>query len=101
MHGDVSLVSGWLNFGGGKPHEQNTDRTEVAIDPRNGLVEVAILTEEIWTVYSSAGNYLELNSYLKEWMHQDAINDLTEKLPWPKFWYLSWQPKGDYDVDQY
>lgn len=99
MHGNVSLFGGWLNFGGGKPHEQNTDRTEVAIDPRNGRLDVAILTDDIWTVYSSTGSYRELNAHLRERMHRDAISDLNERLPRPKFWFLSWQPKTDYDLD--
>ncbi len=97
----MDLFDGWLHFGGGKQWQNDIERTEIAIDPVNGLVEVAILSDEIWTVYSSVRSWRELNAQLNERIHEKRIRYLKERLPWPKFWVLSWQPKGDHDVDQY
>ncbi|NQU69130.1 MAG: hypothetical protein HQ514_01195, partial [Rhodospirillales bacterium] len=100
-HRGVDLFDGWLNIGGGKEWENDIERSEIAIDPVNGRVEVAILSDETWTVYSSVQSWRELNAQIKERIHKKGISDLKKRLPWPKFWYLSWQSKADHDVDQY
>lgn len=101
MHRSVDTFSGWMRIVGGRPHEMLEERGEIAIDPYGGRLEAAILSDETWTVYSSAQRYEDLSIQIKHAIHLKAIWKLMSQTPETKFRIYFWQPKGDHDVDQY